>query len=77
MIDQPATNPIPPLGRGLGLGLARTVGAHWKWYVAEGVILIILGILAVLAPFRRRRRDHALHRLALSVRRRRRIHFHL
>ena len=51
MIDQPATNPIPPLGGGLGLGLARTVGAHWKWYVAEGVILIILGILAVLAPF--------------------------
>jgi uncharacterized membrane protein HdeD (DUF308 family) len=52
MIDSPATSPIPPLGRGgLGAGLARTVGAHWKWYVAEGVILIVLGLLAVLAPF--------------------------
>jgi uncharacterized membrane protein HdeD (DUF308 family) len=52
MIDSPATSPIPPLGRGgLGIGLARTVGAHWKWYVAEGVILIVLGLLAVLAPF--------------------------
>ena len=52
MIEQPATSSIPPLGRGgLGIGLARTIGAHWKWYVAEGVILIILGLLAVLAPF--------------------------
>ena len=52
MIDSPTASPIPPLGRGgLRAGLARTVGAHWKWYVAEGVILIILGLLAVLAPF--------------------------
>jgi uncharacterized membrane protein HdeD (DUF308 family) len=52
MIDSPATSSIPPLGRGgLGGGLARTIGAHWKWYVAEGVILIVLGLLAVLAPF--------------------------
>ncbi len=51
MIDNPATSPIPPLGRGLGEGLTRTIAAHWKWYVAEGVILIILGLLAVLAPF--------------------------
>ncbi|MGA2636733.1 HdeD family acid-resistance protein [Methylocella sp.] len=52
MIDSPATSSIPPLGRGgLGGGLAGTIGAHWKWYVAEGVILIVLGLLAVLAPF--------------------------
>ena len=52
MIDTPAASPIPPLGRGgLGQALAKTIGAHWKWYVAEGVILIILGLLAVLAPF--------------------------
>jgi uncharacterized membrane protein HdeD (DUF308 family) len=52
MIDSPATSSIPPLGGGgLGGGLARTIGAHWKWYVAEGVILVILGLLAVLAPF--------------------------
>ncbi len=52
MIDSPGTSSIPPLGRGgLGGGLARTIGAHWKWYVAEGVILIVLGLLAVLAPF--------------------------
>ena len=52
MIDSPATSPLPPLGRGgLRAGLAKTVGAHWKWYVAEGAILIILGLLAVLAPF--------------------------
>ena len=52
MIDLPTASPIPPLGRGgLRAGLARTIGAHWKWYVAEGVILIILGLLAVLAPF--------------------------
>ena len=52
MINSPTASPIPPLGRGgLRAGLARTIGAHWKWYVAEGVILIILGLLAVLAPF--------------------------
>jgi uncharacterized membrane protein HdeD (DUF308 family) len=52
MIDSPAASPIPPLGRGgLAAGLAKTIGAHWKWYVAEGVILILLGLLAVLAPF--------------------------
>jgi uncharacterized membrane protein HdeD (DUF308 family) len=50
MIDSPAGSPIPPLG-GLRAGIAKTVGAHWKWYVAEGVILILLGLLAVLAPF--------------------------
>ncbi|MGO9673411.1 MAG: HdeD family acid-resistance protein [Methylocella sp.] len=50
MIDSPATSPIPPLGGGLGAGLARTIGAHWKWYLAEGVILVILGLLAVLSP---------------------------
>jgi uncharacterized membrane protein HdeD (DUF308 family) len=49
MSDSPSTSPIPPLG--LGAGLARTVGAHWKWYVGEGVLLIVLGLLAVLAPF--------------------------
>jgi uncharacterized membrane protein HdeD (DUF308 family) len=52
MIDQPATSPIPPLGpRGLGGGLATAFGAHWKWFLAEGVILVILGVLAVMTPF--------------------------
>ena len=52
MIDQPATSPVPPLGPGgLGGGLAAAFGAHWKWFLAEGVILVILGVLAVMTPF--------------------------
>jgi len=52
MIDQPATSPIPPLGGGgLGGGIAGALGAHWKWFLAEGVVLVILGLLAVMTPF--------------------------
>jgi uncharacterized membrane protein HdeD (DUF308 family) len=52
MSDTPATRPVPPLGRGdSGGGLARSLGTNWKWFLAEGVILLLLGIFAVVAPF--------------------------
>ncbi len=52
MIDSPATSPIPPLGpSGLSLALGRSIGEHWKLYLAEGVVLVALGVLAVFAPF--------------------------
>lgn len=53
MSNTPATpQTTPPLGGGrLGGGLARSLGAHWKWFLAEGILLLALGILAVLTPF--------------------------
>lgn len=40
------------VGGGLnGDSLATAFGAHWKWFLAEGIILVILGLLAVLTPF--------------------------
>ncbi len=47
MSDTPATRP----GIGLGGGLAKSLGAHWKWFLAEGILLLLLGIFAVVAPF--------------------------
>lgn len=46
MIDVPTTR--PPGGP---TSLGRAMGARWKLIVAEGVLLLILGVLAVLAPF--------------------------
>jgi uncharacterized membrane protein HdeD (DUF308 family) len=50
MSDQPATRPIPPLDGRAG-AFTKSIGAHWKWFLAEGVILLALGVLAVLTPF--------------------------
>jgi uncharacterized membrane protein HdeD (DUF308 family) len=49
MIDSPATRPLGPTG--LSTALGKSINAHWKIFLAEGVILVVLGILAVLAPF--------------------------
>ncbi|WP_395697257.1 HdeD family acid-resistance protein [Methylocella sp.] len=35
----------------LPTSLARAMGGHWKWILAEGVLLLVLGVLAVLTPF--------------------------
>jgi uncharacterized membrane protein HdeD (DUF308 family) len=52
MIDSPATSPISPIGHSsLSKALSNSIGAHRKLFLAEGVVLIVLGILAVLAPF--------------------------
>ncbi len=48
----PATDPIPPRGpSGFSTRLSAAVGEHWKLYLAEGVILVALGVLALFAPF--------------------------
>lgn len=47
MTDQPSPGPLARPGRATLVG---AIAAHWKWYVAEGVILVILGLLAVLSP---------------------------
>jgi uncharacterized membrane protein HdeD (DUF308 family) len=33
-----------------GAGLTRTMRDHWLWFVIEGVVLLILGALAVIVP---------------------------
>lgn len=41
---------VPPVGSGL-LGAVRgTLHDHWKWFAAEGVLLIVLGLIAVFLP---------------------------
>jgi hypothetical protein len=52
MIDSPATSPISPIGHsGLSIALGKSIGAHRKLFLAEGVVLVVLGILEVFAPF--------------------------
>jgi uncharacterized membrane protein HdeD (DUF308 family) len=51
MIEPQVTAPIPPNGySALTTPLGKSIGAHWKIFFAEGVVLIVLGILAMLAP---------------------------
>lgn len=49
MIDSPAASPLDPSGVSTALG--KSLGGHWRIFLAEGIILVVLGILAVLAPF--------------------------
>ncbi|VTZ25137.1 conserved membrane hypothetical protein [Methylocella tundrae] len=49
MIDSPAARPLGPSGISAAFG--KSIGGHWKLFLAEGAILVVLGILAVLAPF--------------------------
>ncbi len=52
MIDSPPMSPIPPLDPSdLGTALRTSIAAHWKLFLAEGIILVVLGVLAVAAPF--------------------------
>ena len=37
------TDPVPGAAR-------RALGTHWKLFVAEGVVLIVLGLAAVAIP---------------------------
>ena len=30
--------------------LAQTVREHWKLFLVEGIVLVVLGILAILVP---------------------------
>lgn len=40
-------NPPPALSAAIG----RTVREHWRWFMAEGGLLVLLGVAAVLVPF--------------------------
>jgi uncharacterized membrane protein HdeD (DUF308 family) len=52
MIETPAPRPVPPRGpSGVATALGKSIGAHWRLFLAEGVILVVLGVLAVAAPF--------------------------
>jgi uncharacterized membrane protein HdeD (DUF308 family) len=37
---------IPPAGAGIG----ASIQAHWKMFVVEGIVLLVLGLLALLVP---------------------------
>jgi uncharacterized membrane protein HdeD (DUF308 family) len=48
----PTTSSTPPLsGSDIAASLKQSLREHWRWLLVEGVILIVLGILAVAAPF--------------------------
>ncbi|MEJ0095463.1 MAG: HdeD family acid-resistance protein [Methylocella sp.] len=48
---KPATSSTQPFGGGdIPGALRKTLSDHWKWFLAEGIILVILGIAAVAAP---------------------------
>ncbi|ACK52114.1 conserved hypothetical protein [Methylocella silvestris BL2] len=59
MSNNPATNsptpippdPLAPGSRLLAGSLGRAMGAHWKLILAEGILLLVLGVLAVMTPF--------------------------
>lgn len=44
MIDTPAAPPA-------SISLGKAMGAHWKLILAEGILLLILGVVALAAPF--------------------------
>jgi uncharacterized membrane protein HdeD (DUF308 family) len=51
MIEPQVTTPIPPDGYSdLTTPLGKSIGAYWEIFLAEGVVLIALGSLAILAP---------------------------
>ena len=42
---------IPPVGSGLlGTAVRTTVHRHWGLFLTEGIVLVVLGVLAVLLP---------------------------
>lgn len=43
-------NSSPPLGQS-DVSFEKSIGAFWKIFLAEGIVLVVLGILAILAPF--------------------------
>ena len=52
MIESPAPSPVPPLSpSGVATAFGKSIGAHWRLFLAEGIILVALGVLAVAAPF--------------------------
>ncbi|SFK64411.1 HdeD family acid-resistance protein [Methylocapsa palsarum] len=52
MIDVPATNTNAPLNYSdVSAEIGKPIGAHWKIFLGEGTVLILLGILAILSPF--------------------------
>jgi uncharacterized membrane protein HdeD (DUF308 family) len=52
MVDSPDTKLNPSTGPRIAAdGLGGIVGEHWKWFLAEGSILVVLGIIAILLPF--------------------------
>ncbi len=52
MIESPAPSSVPPLDpSGVATAFGKSIGAHWRLFLAEGIILVALGVLAVAAPF--------------------------
>ena len=50
----------------------KAIGLHWRIFLLHGVALIVLGVLAVIAPARGHHRHRDFHRLAVLDRRDRR-----
>jgi len=52
-LDPPGGSAGSPDGRARAdalRGTLTTIGAHWKFFLAEGVVMIVLGTLAVMLP---------------------------
>ncbi len=43
--------PLPPATAGLPLPTRRAIHDHWGLFLAEGIVLVLLGALAIVLPF--------------------------
>ena len=51
MVDSPNTKFSPSTGQRGGAPGLRVIGEQWRWFIAEGIILVVLGIIAIVMPF--------------------------
>jgi uncharacterized membrane protein HdeD (DUF308 family) len=43
-------SPTPPDARNVAAALSKTVHEHWGLFLTEGIILLVLGVLAIVVP---------------------------
>jgi uncharacterized membrane protein HdeD (DUF308 family) len=44
------SSPTPPAARDVAAALSKTVHEHWGLFLTEGIILLVLGVLAIVVP---------------------------